>query len=128
MKYHLDTSVLIDWERDEPTLAKLRLEIAGGLHDVTIDAIVETEFLASRQLGPVQRLTFESITRISRRAPITRRASELAASWLAPMDRAQRRARFADAIIAAVSHLAGATLLTTDSGIASTFPVRVQAY
>lgn len=120
--------MLIHWERDEPSIAALRLEIAGGLHEVTIDPIVETEFLASRRPSPSQRLTFEAITRVRRRTAITRQASELAASWLAPMDRAQRRARFADAIIAAVAHTSGATLLTNDAGMAATFPVSVVEY
>jgi predicted nucleic acid-binding protein len=128
LKYHLDTSVLIDWERDEPRLANLRLEIAAGLHQVTLDPIVETEFLASRRPSPTQRMAFEAITRICQRTPISRQASELAASWLSPMDRLQRRARFADALIAAVSHVIGATLLTNDAGIATTFPVLVEEY
>jgi predicted nucleic acid-binding protein len=52
----------------------------------------------------------------------------LAASWLAPMDPAQRRARFADALIAAIADLDGATLVTSDTKIEGVFPVPVLLY
>jgi predicted nucleic acid-binding protein len=43
------------------------------------------------------------------------------------MDQAQRRARFADALVAAIADSAGATVLTSDTGM-PTFPVSVLLY
>ena len=52
----------------------------------------------------------------------------LAASWLGPTDRIQRRAHFADALIAAVTYIDGATLVTSDTKIKGVFPVPVLLY
>ncbi len=127
MRLHLDTSFLVDWERDEPNVAMLRDEILAGVHAVTVDATIETEFFATLRADRRTQAIFSSVLIVGNRLPVRPEASRLAAAWLAPMDREQRRARFADAIIAAVAHNEGATVVTNDTGM-PLFPVPILLY
>jgi predicted nucleic acid-binding protein len=127
VRYHLDTSFLIDWEREEQRTTTVHEEILQRLHVVSVDPIVETEFFASFRAGRQAQAVFGTVLIIGTRVTITPQASRMAAVWLAPMDRVQRRARFADAIVAAVAFLEGATLITSDTGMRS-FPVPVLLY
>ena len=127
MRLHLDTSYLVDWERDEPIVATLREEILSGVHTVSVDPIVETEFFATLRADRKTQAVFASVLVVGTRLPITSETSRLAAVWLAPMDQAQRRARFADALVAAIALVDGATVLTSDTGM-PTFPVSVLLY
>ena len=86
------------------------------------------EFLSTRRTFRNSVAVWNTLTTIGRRIEITSAASRLAAAWLAPMDRVQRRARFADAVIAAVSSVEEAVLVTSDPAIGATFPVPVFEY
>jgi predicted nucleic acid-binding protein len=127
VRLHLDTSFLVDWEREDPIVTTIREEILTGIHVVSIDPIVEVEFFATLRADRRTQAIFASVLVVGVRLPITSEASRLAAIWLAPMDQAQRRARFADALVAAIAHFAGATILTSDTGMPS-FPVSVLLY
>jgi predicted nucleic acid-binding protein len=127
VRLHLDTSFLVDWERAEPIVTTLREEILSGAHVVSVDPIVEAEFFATLRADRKTQAVFASVLVVGTRLPITSEASRLAATWLAPMDQAQRRARFADALVAAIAHVDGATVLTSDTGM-PTFPVSVLLY
>ena len=50
MRYHLDTSFLIDWRKSNPNIAILQEEIASGAHQISIDPIVQTEFFAAPRI------------------------------------------------------------------------------
>ncbi len=128
MRYHLDTTFLVDWQREDPRVQSLRAEITAGQHEISVDPIVEAEFFAVPILNRDIELIFDSILSLGERLPITSVASQMAARWLGPMDAAQRLARFADAIIAAVAVTNGATLLTNDTRIGPVFPVPIQHY
>ncbi len=128
MRYHLDTTFLIDWRKSTPGIVVLRGEILAGAHVVSIDPIVQTEFFAAPRIDRTYEVVYSAILSLGTLMPLSQEASMLAASWLGPMDRAQRRARFADALIAAVAYLDGATLLTSDTKIEGVFPVSVRAY
>ena len=128
MRYHLDTTFLIDWRKSNPDIAALREEITAGAHKVSIDPIVQTEFFAAPRLDRTYEGVHGAVLGLGTLLPLPSEAAMLAASWLAPMDRAQRRARFADALIAAIAHLDGATLVTSDTKIEGVFPVPVLLY
>ena len=127
MRYHLDTSFLIDWRRSSPKIIGLRDEIAARLHVVSIDPIVHTEFFAAPRTDRTYDAVFESVIRLGTILPLTPQVSRLAATWLGPMDQPQRRARFADALVAAVAYLDNATLVTSDTAM-PLFPVPVLLY
>jgi predicted nucleic acid-binding protein len=128
LRYHLDTSFLVDWQRRESTTRSLVNEIMDGEHRVSIDAVAHTEFMAARVITPRKELIVDTALTLGRFLEISVQASTRAAEWLSPMDKAQRRAFFADAIIAAVALEAGATLLTGDRVAAAMFPVDVHMY
>jgi predicted nucleic acid-binding protein len=128
MRYHLDTSFLVDWQRQDPRVERLVEEITAGTHTISIDAIVHTEFLAAPLLTRRMRVVRSMILRLARVLPITFEVSQRAVQWLAPMDHVQRRAHFADALIAAVASTEGATLITGDTTSATVFPVAVHTY
>lgn len=128
MRIHLDTSFLIDWARLDLRTARMRDDIAGGVHDVSIDAIVEAEFLSVKRNRDERELIVRLIASAGAVIPLTSEPARLAAGWLAPMDERQRRAHFPDALIAAIAHSAGATLVTGDHILAAMFPVAVLAY
>lgn len=109
-------------------VAELRDEIIHGVHDVSIDAIVETEFFAVRSISVDHDLIYDALLAIGRLLPLTSEVCRVAGSWLAPMDEAMRRAHFADALIAAGAHSNGAMLVTGDRRIGRVFPVRVLEY
>ncbi|MEX2245861.1 MAG: PIN domain-containing protein [Dehalococcoidia bacterium] len=119
---HLDTSFLIDWWRTEPRVADIVTAILAGEHDFSIDPIVETEFFAAPRIDSRRIALFEGLLRAGRYVELTAKEAQLAASWLAPMDERQRRAHFADALIAAVALVEGATLVTGDRRVARVFP------
>lgn len=128
MKYHLDTTFLIHWRKADSRVAELRNEIVSGMHDVSIDPIVQTEFFAATRIDRSYQIVFQSILNIGQLLPISHDAAMLAASWIGNMDLPQRRARFADALISAVALERGATLVTADGGIQALFPVSVLRY
>lgn len=128
MRYHLDTTFLIDWRKSTPSIVILRAEIIAGLHAVSIDPIVETEFFAAPRIDRTYEMVHSAVLGLGTLLPLTPAEAMLAASWLGPMDRPQRRARFADALIAAVAYLDGAVLLTSDTKIEGVFPVKVRRY
>lgn len=127
MRYHLDTTFLIDWRRSASTTRGLRDEISARLHVISIDPIVHTEFFAAPRIDRTYDAVFASVMTFGELLPLTPEGSRLAATWLAPMDPAQRRARFSDALVAAVAHLSDATLVTSDRGM-SLFPVPLLLY
>lgn len=128
MRYHLDTTFLVDWQREDPSSKTLRSEILARQHDVSIDPIVEAEFFAVPILDREIELVFDAVAAVGERLAITSEASRLAASWLGQMDKTQRLARFAHALVAAVAATNGATLLSNDTKIDSVFPVIVHHY
>lgn len=128
MRYHLDTSFLIDWRKSNPSIVALQHEITTGAHIVSIDPIVQTEFFAAPRIDRTYEAVYSAVLTLGSLVPLTPRASMLAASWLGPMDRPQRRARFADALIAAITYIEGATLVTSDTRIEGVFPVPVLRY
>lgn len=128
MKYHLDTAFLVDVQNRLPATAAIAEEIVAARHQVSIDPIVYTEFTAAPYFSRRKELTLRAFVETSTWLPITREACNLAARWLAPMDSSQRRARFNDALIAATASLHGATLVTNDGAIGSTFSVAVLTY
>ena len=73
-------------------------------------------------------VVFEAILTLGAVHSIDRDSAALAASWLATMDRPQHRARFADALIAAVAVTHNAVLVTSDRGFPTVFPVAVLQY
>lgn len=129
MRLHLDTSVLIDWHRGDLRIAPLRDEILAGLHQISIDPVVKVEYFMATRVQSDKIAIFDSVMAISDWIVPTSEACRLAASWLAPMDEAMRRAHFNDALIAAIATLHGATLVTGDHRIGKVFPdVAVQEY
>ena len=128
MRYHLDTSFLVDWQRVHPSVERLREEILTGVHQVSVDAIVQTEFFAVQRVDRAARSVFETVLDLAEWISITPAVSRLAAQWLGPMDAAQRLAHFADALIAAVATVERAILVTGDKRIARVFPVAVLEY
>jgi predicted nucleic acid-binding protein len=103
-------------------------EIVAGEHEVSVDSVVEAEFFSARTVARDSLTLLESLLRVGEVLPLTSEPARLAASCLAPMDERQRRAHFADALIAAIAHTAGATLVTGDHRIAALFPIAVLAY
>jgi predicted nucleic acid-binding protein len=128
MRLHLDTSFLVDWQRDDPRVADLVLEILAGEHEVSIDPIAETEFLAALVITRRKEAILRGALAAGRRVDITPDASAPAARWLAGMDPKQRRAHFADALIAAVASTQDAQLVTSDAILQRLFPVAVRVY
>ena len=128
MRYHLDTSFLIDWRTSNPSIVALRDEITAGAHTISIDPIVQTESFAAPRIDRMYAAIYRAVLTVGALLPITPDASMLAASWLGPMDRIQHRAHFADALIAATAATAGAVLVTSDRRIARVFPVAVFEY
>ena len=128
MIYHLDTTFLIDWHRRDPRIASLREEIIAGLHDVSINPIVETEYFSARRVTREKEMTFESVAALCEFVPLSSEACRLAALWLARLDIKQRRAHFNDALIAATSTVAGATLISSDKRIVRVFPIAILQY
>ena len=128
MIYHLDTTFLIDWHRRDSRILLLREEIIAGVHDVSINPIVETEYFAARRVNREKEMTFESIAALSEMVPLSTDACRLAARWLARLDIKQRRAHFNDALIAATSTVCGATLVSSDKRIVRVFPVAILQY
>jgi predicted nucleic acid-binding protein len=125
LRYHLDTSFLIDWHRRDPRVIPLLDEVLAGLHEISIDAVVETEYFAAERIDRGKQFTYDTALSLGASLPLT---SRLAASWLAPMDHPQRLAHFADALIAATAATAGAVLVTGDRRIARVCPVAVFEY
>lgn len=128
LKYHLDTTFLIDWHRRDPRLLPLLDEVLAGLHSISTDPIVETEYFAAERIDHAKRAVYETALALGARLPITTAAARLAASWLAPVDQARRLAHFGDALIAAMATTEGAVLVTGDRRIARVFPVAVFEY
>ena len=128
MKYHLETTFLIDWHRKSPRVAPFRAEILAGLHEISIDPVAETEYFAIPILTRAREISFASLAILATRLPFTSDAARLAASWLARMDRPQRRRHFNDALIAAVAMTNGAILLTGDKKTDRVFPIRARVY
>lgn len=128
MKYHLDTTFLIDWHRRDPRVLPLLDEILAGRHAISIDPIIETEYFAATRVDRAKEAVFHTALALGGLSPITSEAARLAAGWLAPMDQARRLAHFADAIIAATATVGGAVLVTGDRRIARVFPVAVFEY
>jgi predicted nucleic acid-binding protein len=128
LNYHLDTSFLVDWQREDPAVENLVTGILDGEHTISITGIVFTEFMAARLITPRKRLVAGIVLRLAEWLPVSLETSRTASRWLAPMSRDQRRAFFADALIAAASHERGATLLTGDTTAARIFPVATQLY
>lgn len=128
MIYHLDTTFLIDWHRRDVRILALREEIIAGVHDVSINPIVETEYFSARRVTREKELTFASVAALSEMIPISSEACRLAAQWLGRLDVKQRRAHFNDALIAATSTVAGATLISSDKRIVRVFPVTILQY
>lgn len=127
MKYHLHTSFLVDWRRSDPRIADLRAEISAGIHTVSIDPVVQTEFFAAPRIDRSYEVVFDAILGVGTRIDLSDEMSRMASRWLGPMDRVQRRARFADALIAAAAYTQGATVVTSDTGM-PLFPVSVLLY
>ncbi len=128
MRYHLDTTFLIDWHRRDARIIPLLDEVLAGLHEVSVDPIIETEYFAAARINRAKRLIFETALSLGSSIPITSEASRIAGAWLAPMDQPKRLAHFADALIAATASAAGAILVTGDRRIARVFPVAVFEY
>jgi predicted nucleic acid-binding protein len=128
LNYHLDTSFLIDWQNENDSVQVLVSGIESGEHNASIDGIAYAEFMAARVLTPRKRLVAASAHRLCDWRGLSDDASRLAAQWLAPMDEVQRRAHFADALIAAIAHSSGVILLTGDGTAARTFPVVSEVY
>lgn len=128
MIYHLDTTFLIDWHRRDPRIASLRGEIIAGVHDVSINPVVETEYFAARRVTREKEMTFQSVAALAEMIPLSSDVCRLAAQWLARLDIKQRRAHFNDGLIAAASTVAGATLISSDKRIVRVFPVTILQY
>lgn len=128
MRYHLDTSFLIDWRKSSPSVTTLQHEIVSGTHRISIDPIVQTEFFAAPRIDRTYRAVYGAVLALGSVLPLTSEAAMLAASWFSRMDQAQRRAHFGDALIAAIAHLDGATPVTADAGIGGIFPVAILQY
>lgn len=128
MKYHLDTTFLIDWHRREARVLPLLEEILAGRHSVSIDPIIETEYFAATRVDRAKQAVFQTALTLGSRLTISSETARLAASWLAPMDQARRLAHFADALIAATATVGGAILVTGDRRIARVFSVAVFEY
>jgi predicted nucleic acid-binding protein len=128
LRYHLDTSFLIDWQRDDPAIAEVIDGILDGHHRISIDGVTYAEFMAARVIGARKRMVIGAATAMGEWLSLTVEAPRLAAIWLARMDDTQRRAHFADALIASVSHVHGATLLTGDRKSGDLFPVSTEMY
>jgi len=128
LRYHLDTSFLVDWQREDPAIDAFVDDILAGVHEVSIDAIAYAEFMAARVIQPRKRMVIATVMRLGQWAASTNQAARLAAEWIAPMNTEQRRAFFADALIAANAYAHGATLLSGDKTAAGIFPVPVELY
>jgi len=128
VRFHLDTTFLIDWQRVDPRIDSLRNELIAGQHELSIDPIIEAEFFAAQRVDRDKQLVFEGVQSIAEWVPLTSEACRLAGSWLARLDVPSRRRHFGDALIAATAALRDATLITADLRIARVFPVAVLEY
>ena len=127
-RYHLDTSFLIDWQRGDFRIARLRDEILNGDHEITFDPIVETEYVQVPVLTREAELLFESIETLGSRVDLSSGICRQAAMWLAPMDTQERKQHFGDALIAAAATRSSAIVLAADKRIGKVFPVAVETY
>jgi len=127
VRYHLDTTFLVDWRRSDLGSQLLRDEILAGMHTVTVDPIAQTEFFAAPRPDRRYEFVFDAILTVGTRVALTSDMCRTASTWLGSMDRVQRRARFADALIAAAAYAHRATLITSDTGM-SVFPVAILLY
>jgi predicted nucleic acid-binding protein len=128
LRYHLDTTFLIDWHRRDPRVLPLLEEVLDGLHEISVDPIIETEYFAAARIDRAKQFVFETALSLGASLPITSQVSRIAGTWLAPMDQPKRLAHFADSLIAATASAAGAVLVTGDRRIARVFPVAVFEY
>lgn len=128
MRLHLDTTFLVDWQREDARIEPLRDEMRAGMHDVSYDPILEIEYFAVRDVSRRLVAVFESMRLLARWVPVTPEASRIAAQWLSQMDEKQRKAHFADAIIGAVAYADGAVLVTSERILPEVFPVAVLQY
>ena len=128
MRFHLDTSFLIDWQRGDPAVESLVEGILAGDHQISIDAVAHTEFVTAALISARKQIVLDVLDAVSAWTDIPQTASERAARWLTPMDLKQRCAFFADAMIAAVAADLNATLLTGDRKSGRAFPVATELY
>lgn len=127
-RYHLDTSFLIDWQRGDQRVMRLKDQILAGRHKVSFDPIVETEFFAAERITRKAELLFWSIEVLGERISLSQAVCRRAAEWLSPMDDDMRKAHFADALIAAAATVHDAVLVAGDTRIRRVFRVKVRAY
>ena len=104
------------------------MEIVSGLHTVSIDPIVHTEYFAARRVNRDKEAVFTSIMVFATLLALTEDSCRLAAGWLGRLDRDSKRRHFNDALIAAVAVVEDAVLVTADKRIARVFPVTVFDY
>jgi predicted nucleic acid-binding protein len=128
LRLHLDTSFLVDWQRNDSRIAALRRDMIDGFHQVSFDPVVEAEFFAVRRITRELLAVYTSVAAIGERVDISSAAARLAALWLSPMDEPQRKAHFADAIVASVATTEEAILVTGDALLARVFPAAVLLY
>jgi predicted nucleic acid-binding protein len=128
LRYHLDTTFIIDWHGNDVRISVLRDEILSGMHEVSIDPIIEAEYFSARHVSREKEMTFDAILAIGSVVALSSEACRLAGSWLGRMDRPQKRRHFNDALIAATAATADAVLVTGDRRIARVFPVAVFEY
>jgi predicted nucleic acid-binding protein len=114
--------------RRDPRVLPLLEEILAGAHEVSVDPIVEAEFFAAPIVPRRKEAAYEAVLSIGVALPLTSNAARLAASWLARMDPPQRRAHFADALIAGMASVHSARLVTADRVLRRVFPVAVLEY
>lgn len=109
-------------------MSRLRDEIVTGLHEISINPIIEAEYFSARHVRRDKELTFEAILSLGVMLPLSSEVCRLAGIWLGRMDRRQKRRHFNDALIAASAAIGDAVLVTADRRISKVFPVRTREY
>ena len=107
IKLLLDTNILIDHLRGDPSATALLQDVEAGRVRASISVITEAEVLASRALTSRQLREIDALLSILPKLAITSRVARTAARF-----RRTYGIELADALIAATAAVAHATLVT----------------
>lgn len=107
MTYLIDTNILIDHLRGDPTATTFLLQVEEGRVRASVSVITEYELLAVPRLTPQQAHEIARLLSLMPRLAVTSRVARLAAEL-----RRRYQTNVVDALIAATASLRHATLIT----------------
>lgn len=107
MTYLVDTNILIDHLRGDPTATAFLLTIETGRVQAGVSVITEYELLSAPRLTPHQAYEIGRLLTLMPRLAVTSKVARAAAEF-----RRRYQTHVADALIAATAHVRRATLVT----------------